>query len=81
MLQKKLTLFTLRSLKPERIWLKSHPENNEKWVKDRRAIVEKLSNGRIGYLHIKAMDQPSLARFRKDLGDNRTKEALVIDQR
>ena len=53
----------------------------EKWVKDRRAIVEKLSNGRVGYLHIKAMDQPSLARFRKDLGDNHTKEALVIDQR
>ncbi|MDB5350678.1 MAG: Tol biopolymer transport system, periplasmic component-related protein [Planctomycetota bacterium] len=53
----------------------------EKWVKDRRAIVEKQSNGRVGYLHIKAMDQPSLARFRKDLGENRTKEALVIDQR
>jgi tricorn protease len=53
----------------------------EKWVKDRRAIVEKLSNGRVGYLHIKAMDQPSLARFKKDLAELHTKEALVIDQR
>ncbi len=53
----------------------------EKWVKDRRAIVDKLSGGRIGYLHIKAMDQPSLARFKKDLAEFHTKEALVIDQR
>jgi tricorn protease len=53
----------------------------EKWVKDRRAMVDKLSDGRVGYLHIKAMDQPSLARFRKELGENRAKEALVIDQR
>ncbi len=53
----------------------------ERWVKDRKAIVDKLSNGRIGYLHIKAMDQPSLARFRKDLAELHTKEALVIDQR
>jgi tricorn protease len=53
----------------------------EKWVKERRAMVDKLSNGRIGYLHIRAMDQSSLARFRKDLGENRAKEALVIDQR
>ena len=37
--------------------------------------------GRVGYLHIKAMDQPSLARFKKDLAEFRHKEALVIDQR
>ena len=53
----------------------------EKWVKDRRAIVDKLSAGRVGYLHIKAMDQPSLARFKKDLAEFHAKEALVIDQR
>ena len=53
----------------------------EKWVKDRRAIADKMSNGRVGYLHIKAMDQASLARFKKDLAEFRTKEALVIDQR
>ena len=53
----------------------------ERWVKDRRAMVDKLSNGRIGYLHIQAMNQPSLRRFEKELRENRTKEALVIDQR
>ena len=53
----------------------------ERWVKDRRLKVDELSHGRVGYLHIKAMDQPSLARFRKDLAEYRHKEALVIDQR
>jgi tricorn protease len=53
----------------------------ERWVKERRAKVDELSKGRVGYLHIKAMDQPSLARFRKDLAEFRHKEALVIDQR
>ena len=53
----------------------------ERWVNERRAKVDELSRGRVGYLHIKAMDQPSLARFRKDLAEYRHKEALVIDQR
>ena len=34
-----------------------------------------------GYLHIKAMDQPSLAKFKKDLGEFRHKEGMVIDER
>ena len=53
----------------------------DRWVKERRATVDKLSGGRVGYLHIKAMDQPSLAKFKKDLGEFRHKEGLVIDQR
>ena len=53
----------------------------ERWVKERRAKVDELSKGRVGYLHIKAMDQPSLARFKKDLAEFRHKDALVIDQR
>jgi tricorn protease len=53
----------------------------ERWVRDRRAAVDKLSAGRVGYLHIQAMNQPSLRRFEKELRENRNKEALVIDQR
>jgi tricorn protease len=53
----------------------------ERWVKQRRETVEKLSNGRIGYLHIQAMNQPSLRKFEKDIRENRNKEALIIDQR
>jgi tricorn protease len=52
-----------------------------KWVTDRRDMVTKLSNGDIGYLHIRAMDAPSLRQFQLDLAANRTKKALVIDQR
>ncbi len=54
---------------------------DERWVKERRALVDKQSGNRIGYLHIKAMDQPSLARFKKELAEYRHKEGLVIDER
>lgn len=53
----------------------------DRWVKQRGEMVAKLSNGRIGYLHIQAMDQPSLRKFEKEIRENRAKEALVIDQR
>jgi tricorn protease len=52
-----------------------------RWVEDRRVMVDKLSNGEFGYLHIRAMDAPSLRQFQLDLAANRTKKALVIDQR
>ena len=52
-----------------------------RWVKDRRAMVDRLSGGRVGYLHIQAMDPPSLAKFKKELGEFRHKEGLVIDER
>ncbi len=53
----------------------------ERWVADHGEMVAKASNGEIGYLHIRAMDAPSLRRFQLDLAANRTKKALVIDQR
>ena len=53
----------------------------ERWVKERRQKVDQLSNGRIGYLHIQAMNQPSLRKFEKEIREFRNKEALVIDQR
>jgi tricorn protease len=53
----------------------------ERWVKQRREMVDKLSNGRVGYLHIQAMNPPSLRRFEKEIRENRNKEALIIDQR
>jgi len=51
------------------------------WVEKRKVMVEKLSNGEIGYLHIRAMDAPSFQKFQEDLFDNRDKKALIIDQR
>lgn len=53
----------------------------ERWVKERRKRVDELSNGRIGYVHIQAMNQPSLRKFEKEIREFRNKEALIIDQR
>jgi tricorn protease len=51
------------------------------WVDRNEERTNKLSSGRIGYLHIKAMDQPSLDKFQRDLLKNQDKKALIIDQR
>ena len=53
----------------------------EKWVEERRALVERLTGGEFGYLHIRQMSEPQLRKFEKDLAMNSTKKALIIDQR
>ena len=52
-----------------------------RWVDDHAAMVRTLSGGQVGYLHIKAMDAPSLAKFQRDLLENQDKKALIIDER
>jgi tricorn protease len=52
-----------------------------KWVADRRDIVDKLSNGEIGYLHIRQMNETSLRQFERDLAALHNKKGLIIDQR
>ena len=53
----------------------------ERWVEQRRAMVEKASKGEVGYLHIRAMNAESLRKFERDLVENHDKKALIIDQR
>ena len=53
----------------------------ERWVDTRKAMVEKLAGGEIGYLHIRAMNATSYRKFIRDLLDNLGRKALVIDQR
>jgi tricorn protease len=53
----------------------------DRWVADRKAMVEKLSGGQIGYLHIRAMDAASLAKFQVDLLENKDKKGIIIDER
>ncbi|HEY8751688.1 MAG TPA: hypothetical protein VIM11_27155, partial [Tepidisphaeraceae bacterium] len=53
----------------------------ERWVDSRREMVTKLSEGQMGYMHIRAMDEPSLTRFKRDFLENLNKKALVIDER
>ncbi|MBI4750895.1 MAG: PD40 domain-containing protein [Acidobacteria bacterium] len=52
------------------------------WVESRRVMVDKLSNGKLGYLHIRGMDQVSLDRFEQELySEAHGKSGLVIDVR
>jgi tricorn protease len=53
----------------------------DRWVKNRRKKVDELSGGRVGYLHIQAMNPPSLRKFEKEIREYRNKEALIIDER
>jgi len=53
----------------------------DRWVKERRQKVDELSGGRIGYIHIQAMNPPSLRKFEKEIREFRNKEALIIDER
>jgi tricorn protease len=55
--------------------------NYERWVNDRKRMVEKLSKGEVGYLHIKEMNASAFQKFRRDLLDNLGKKALIIDER
>jgi Tol biopolymer transport system component/C-terminal processing protease CtpA/Prc len=52
------------------------------WVASRRAYVERISGGRLGYVHIYDMGQDSLAKFYADLDvQNRQKAGVVVDVR
>ncbi|BAX80604.1 S41 family peptidase [Labilibaculum antarcticum] len=54
----------------------------ERWVKKRQAECERLSNGRIGYVHVKGMDSPSYRKvYSEMLGKYATYEAIVVDTR
>lgn len=54
----------------------------DEWVKTNRDLVEKYSNGRLGYLHIRGMNMPSFERFERELtAAGQGKEAIVIDVR
>ncbi len=54
----------------------------QRWIKSRRAETERLSSGRIGYIHIQGMNSPSFRQtFSELLGRHSDKEAIVIDTR
>ena len=64
----------------------SYGEQNEllykRWVDSRRELVNKLSGGRLGYVHIQGMDSRSFRTVYSELlGLNRQKEAVIVDTR
>lgn len=54
----------------------------QRWVDRTRARVEKLSGGRLGYVHVRGMNDPSMRTVMDEvLGQHLAKEALVVDTR
>lgn len=52
------------------------------WVENNRTMVDRLSGGKLAYLHIRAMDQPSLERFDRELvTEAYDRQGLVLDVR
>lgn len=54
----------------------------KRWVEQRAEMVRKLSNGRVGYVHVEGMDSESFRRVYSDLlGKYRSCEAVIVDTR
>lgn len=52
----------------------------QRWVERNRAIVDSISGGKIGYVHIQGMDSPSFRTLYSELlGRLRQKDAVVVD--
>ena len=66
------------------IRLTANISNNlyNEWVENRKKLVEKYSNGRLGYIHIKGMDFPSFEVVEREFAAaGYGKEGLLIDVR
>jgi tricorn protease len=53
----------------------------DEWVAKNREYVEKESGGRIAYVHIRAMNQPSLRKFENEINQFWDKQGIVVDIR
>lgn len=54
----------------------------KRWVASREALVEELSGGRLAYVHVRGMNDPSFrAVYSSLLGKHFDKEAVVVDTR
>lgn len=57
-------------------------ENYNAWVKERKRLTDKYSNGRLGYIHIQGMNWQSFENFERELtAAGLGKEGIVIDVR
>jgi tricorn protease len=53
----------------------------EAWVEQNREIVERATDGEIAYVHIRAMNQPSLAKFQNEIDRYWQKKGIIVDIR
>lgn len=83
-----LRIYHPSTLKSNEIVVKpiSQGENStllyERWVKFMRQETERLSGGKIGYVHVKGMDDASFrVAYSEILGRNVDKDAVIVDTR
>jgi tricorn protease len=63
-------------------WAAARQLAYEQWTEDSRAMADRLSGGKVGYLHIQEMNGAALQKFRRELfTTNFKKPALIIDVR
>ena len=54
----------------------------QRWIKGRRELVDKLSGGKLGYVHVRAMNDASYRQtYSEVLGRESGKQALIVDTR
>jgi Tol biopolymer transport system component/C-terminal processing protease CtpA/Prc len=54
----------------------------ERWIESREAEVDRLSDGKIGYVHVRGMNSSSFRElYDKALGKHNQKEGLIVDTR
>lgn len=54
----------------------------KRWVNKMSSMVDKLSDGKVGYVHVQGMNDPSYRNtFDEVMGKNLDKEALIVDTR
>ena len=83
-----LTVYNPRNKERFEEWIKpitASQQNNllyKRWVERKRALVDSLSGGRIGYIHIKGMNSESFRNtYSELLGRYRNHDAVLIDTR
>lgn len=54
----------------------------ERWVDNRKKEVAEASGGKVGYVHVRGMNNPSFRTvYEEVLGENADKESLIVDTR
>jgi tricorn protease len=53
----------------------------EEWVAGNREFVDRETNGQIAYVHIRAMNQPSLERFQNEINQFWNRKGIIVDIR
>ncbi|NML41979.1 peptidase S41 [Chitinophaga sp. G-6-1-13] len=54
----------------------------KRWVNNMRKLVDKLSGGKVGYVHVQGMNDASFRSvYDEVMGKNRGKQALIVDTR